>query len=168
MQVLICFVWHVKVDDHIDLLDIDSSTEEISGDHDSELALLELVVHLDSLGLLHRSEAGLRWEALLVDDFIQFLCVFLRLGEDDDLVKVEFIKQLNKLSNFLCLFKLHEILLESMKGKLSLLVDEELLWVLHVHSTYVLGLLGKSSREHHNLSVLTALHEDLLNLGSHV
>lgn len=168
MKVLISLIWHIKVDNNVDLLDIDSSSEEIGGDHDSELTLLELVVNLDSLGLLHRSEAGLGWESLLVDDFIQFLCVFLRLCENDDLVEIEFIKQLDKLSNFLCLLELHEILLESMKGKLSLFVDEKLLWILHVHSTYVLGLLGKSSREHHNLSVLTALHEDLLNLGSHV
>ena len=69
----------------------------------------------------------------------------MRLGKNDHLVEVKLIKQLDKLSDFLCLFELDEILLESMKGKLSLLVDEELLWVLHVHSTYVFSLLRKSS-----------------------
>lgn len=168
VQVLVRLVWHIEVDHHVDLLDVDASSEEVSRDHDPELALLELVVDLDSLGLLHRPETRLRWETLLVDDLIQLLCVVLRLGEDDHLVKVEVVQQLDELSNLLGFFQLDEVLLEAMKSQLLLLVNEELLWVLHVHPTYVLGPLGEGGREHHHLPVLAALHKDLLNLGSHV
>lgn len=53
MEVLVSFVWHVEVDDNVDLLDIDTSTVHVGGDHDSVLAFFEVVVDLDSLVLLH-------------------------------------------------------------------------------------------------------------------
>ena len=39
---------HVVVEDDVDLLDVDSSGEHVGGDHDSLLALLELLVPVDS------------------------------------------------------------------------------------------------------------------------
>ena len=93
----------------------------------------------------------------------------LGLGENDDLVEVNIVQKLDELSDFLGLLELDEVLLQAVKGQLGLLVDEELLWVLHVHPADVFGLGGKGGGEHHHLSVgRVALHEDLLHLGSHV
>jgi len=42
---------HVKVEDHIDLLNVNSSAEDISSNHDPVLELLEVIISLNSLFL---------------------------------------------------------------------------------------------------------------------
>ena len=49
VQVRIRLSRHVKVEDHIDLFDIDSSSEDVSSNHDPVLELLEVIVPLDSI-----------------------------------------------------------------------------------------------------------------------
>ena len=48
MQVRIRFVGHIVVDGHIDTLDIDTTTEDVGGDADTSLEVLELLVTLDT------------------------------------------------------------------------------------------------------------------------
>ena len=48
MEVLVGVVGHVVVDDDVDALDIDSATEEIGGDEDAGLELLEALVAGDA------------------------------------------------------------------------------------------------------------------------
>ena len=40
---------HVEVEDHIDSFNIDSSSEDVSGHHDSVFEGLEVIVSLDSV-----------------------------------------------------------------------------------------------------------------------
>jgi len=51
MQIGVRFLWHVKVENNIDLLHVDTSTEYVSCNHDSVLEVLELSVSLDSFFL---------------------------------------------------------------------------------------------------------------------
>ena len=46
---------HIKVEDNIDLLHIDTSAEDVSGNHDSVLEVLELSVSLDSNARLYQA-----------------------------------------------------------------------------------------------------------------
>jgi hypothetical protein len=48
MKVGVRLVGHIVVDRYVDTLDIDTSTEDISGDTDTRLELLELLVTLDT------------------------------------------------------------------------------------------------------------------------
>lgn len=43
---------------------------------------------------------------------------------------------------FLVFLESHIELLQTEEGKIFLLIDENLLWVLHVHSADILGLAG--------------------------
>lgn len=168
MQILVGFARHIEVDDDVDLLDIDTSTEQIRADHDSVLALLEARVDLNALGLRHGLAADDAGELLAADDLVQLLGVVLRLGEHDDLVEFEVVEQLNKLLNLLVLVELHVVLLETVQVELSVAVDVHFEGVLHEHLADLLCLLRQGGREHHDLSLGLAGHEDLLHLGSHV
>lgn len=66
--------------------------------------------------------------------------VLLSLRENNDLIEVKIIEKLDKLADLLGFFKLYEVLLQSMKGEFRFLVDEKLLGIFHIHSTYILGL----------------------------
>lgn len=92
MKVLIGFIWHVEVEDDIDLLDIDTSSEEVSGNHDSILAFLEILVDLDSFTLLKSSMACNWWETFFPDNFIQFLSILLSFCKHNDLVEIQVIE----------------------------------------------------------------------------
>ena len=48
VQVGVRVLWHVKVEDYVDLLDVNTSSEDVSGDHDSVLEGFEVIVSLDS------------------------------------------------------------------------------------------------------------------------
>jgi hypothetical protein len=52
VEVGIGLVGHVVVDGHVDALDIDTTTEDVSGDTDTRLELFELLVALDTMGEL--------------------------------------------------------------------------------------------------------------------
>lgn len=49
MEVGVGVLGHVVVDHHIDTLDIDTSSKQVGGNHDTGLELLELLVFLDSV-----------------------------------------------------------------------------------------------------------------------
>lgn len=169
VQVLIGLVWHIVVDDDVDLLNVDTSAKKIRAYHDSELALLELVVDKDTLVLRHGSVAGYGWETLVSDDLVEHLGPLLVLDENNDLIEVKLVEQVNELSVLLVVLKIHIVLLETVKGQLRLAVDKELKWVSHVHLASLLRLVSESGREHHNLPILrVSAHEDLLHLSSHV
>lgn len=101
MKVLVTLVCHIEVNDDVDFLNIDTSSEKIGGNHNSELGSLELVIDLDSLKLWHISIASNGWETFLADDFLQLLGIFLLTGENDDLVKIKVIKKFDELQNLL-------------------------------------------------------------------
>jgi len=92
MQVLVTLRGHVEIDDDIDFLNINTSSEEVGGNHDSLLSLLELVVYFDSLLLWHRSVAGDTWEPFSLDDLVQLLSILLGFSEHDYLVEVEIVQ----------------------------------------------------------------------------
>lgn len=48
MEVRVRVLGHVVVEDHIDLFHVDSSSKDVSSDHDSVLEVLELSVSFDS------------------------------------------------------------------------------------------------------------------------
>ena len=168
MEVLVWLSWHVVVNDHIDLFNINTSSEKIGRHQDSIFVLFELSVDSQSVFDLHGRVAGSTWEPGVTDDLVKFFGVFLSFHKDDNLVEVQIIEELDELLDFLVFLKSHVELLQTEEGEIFLLINENLLWVLHVHSADILSLRRHGGWEHHDLSVGVSSHEDLLNLGSHV
>lgn len=52
VEVGVSVTWHVVVDSQVDPLDVDTTTEDVGGDADSFVELLELLVTLDAKRLL--------------------------------------------------------------------------------------------------------------------
>ena len=102
------------------------------------------------------------------NDLVEFLGMLLLLGEDDNLVELEIIKQLDELPDLLVVVELDIVLLEAVQGQLGLVVDVQLEWVLAELLTNFLGALGQSGREHHHLPLRVGAHENTLNLLSHI
>lgn len=115
MQVLVRLSRHIVIDDDVDLLNIDSTTQQVSANHDSVLALLELVVHLESLGHSQAAETCYARKLLFLDDLIQLLGVLLLVREDDHLVELEVIQEIDQLHDLLLLVQLHVVLLQTVQ-----------------------------------------------------
>lgn len=144
MKILICLVWHVKVDNDIDSLNIDTSSEKVSANHDSVLTLLELLENSESLFLIHASATGNTWELLLLDDVVQLLSILVCFREDDHLVEVELVENINEFLNLLVLFQLDKVLLQTVEVQFGLTFDDEFEGLLHVKSADFLGLFSHS------------------------
>lgn len=170
MEILISLVGHVEVDDDVDSLNIDTSSEKIGADHDSVLAFFELLEYSESLAHVHVSATGDTWELLLLDDVVQFLSILVCFREDDHLVEVELVEDVHQLFDLLVFFELDEVLLQTVEVQFSLTFDDEFVRLLHVESANFLGGFRQGGGEHHNLQALLGRilrHEDFLDLLPH-
>ena len=109
-----------------------------------------------------------RREVALAQEFVKFSGSEGALDEDYDLVELKFIEQLIKLAVLLLLIKLDVVLLETVEGKLGLVIDVDFEWVLHELLADRSDLLGKCGAEHHDLLLGGGGAEDLLNIAAHV
>ncbi len=108
------------------------------------------------------------WEVAVDKDIVQLGTSNCAPYEDDDLVKGECVEKIVQLSVFLRLAKLDVILVQTVKGQLGFIVNEQLGWVLHELSADGANLLGESGAEHHDLLLRWRGTEDLLYVASHV
>lgn len=185
MQVRVCICGKIIVDSNVDLLDIDSSAKNVSGDADSLLEVLELFVAFDPshrqydyfqirrhsnlpLFLVDTRVNCNTWEVAVHKDIVQLGTSNCAPYEDDDLVEGECVEKIVQLSVFLRLAKLDVILIQTVKGQLGFVVNEQLGWVLHELSADGANLLGESGAEHHDLLLRWCGTEDLLYVASHV
>lgn len=168
MQVGVGVTRHVVIENDVDLLDIDSTTENLSGDKDSVLEFLEAIVDLDALLLGEVTVHGLGGEGLLVEDLSQLDGVGNSLNEDDHLVEVQGVNQVSQLSVLLVLVELHVVLLESVESEFALVLNEHFRRVAHELLASLLDVAGEGGSEHHNLLVVRGLLENVLDVASHV
>jgi len=118
VKILIWLVWHMEIDDDVDLLNVDTSTVHICGYHNSVFGLLEVIVDLDSLFLLHVTVTCNTWESFLLDDILKFSRILGMAYEDNDLVELKSIQKFNEFHDLLVVFELDVVLLKTMKRKL--------------------------------------------------
>jgi len=91
MEIGISLLRHIKVEDHIDLFNINTSTEYVCWHHDPVLELFEVIVPLYSLRLQQISVDRDAGEVILSQDFVQFDGVEDALHEDNDLIEHEWV-----------------------------------------------------------------------------
>lgn len=167
MEVRASLAWHVVVEHDIDLLNIDSSGEDIGGDQDSMLELLEAIVDLNSFLVWNLTMDSLGWDCSLIEHLHKLLCVGDRADKDDDLVELELVNQIHESLDLLAVLYVHIVLFKAVQGKLALVLNQNLNWIPHELFTCRLHLNVQSSREHHDLFVNWSFLEDLLDITSH-
>lgn len=177
----------IVIDRQVDALDIDTTTEDVGGDADALVEVLELLVAADTIfRVSYRPSPRLwdRWdlpllladtrvdsdgrEVALAQELVKLRSTQGALDEDDDLVELELIEQLVELAVLLALLQRNAVLLETVQGQLGVLVDVVLGRVLHELLADGLDLVGEGGREHHDLLLLRRGTEDLLDVTAHV
>ena len=129
----VVFLAHGKlvVDDESDLLDIDTTGEQVSRDQDSGRSLTELLHDQVSLRLLHVGVHASDGEVLLSHSLFEFFDSLLSVAVDQSLHDVEVSIKVDKHLN-LPLLLLHRniVLLDSLEGKV-LGLDQNLRGIAH-------------------------------------
>lgn len=176
----------IVVDGQVDTLDIDTTAEDVGGDTDTLVELLELLVALDTVGKLAicHSDSGTginiplfladtgvdsdTGEVALAEQLVKLVGALGALDEDDDLVELKVVEELIQLAVLLLLAQLNVVLLQSVKGELSVVIDVNLERVAHELLANGTDFLGESGAEHHNLLVGGGGTENLLDITAHV
>lgn len=168
MEVGVGCVRDVVVDDDVDTGDIETTGKDVSGDENALVELLEGLVLGNTIRLFHRSVNGDTGEVALLQQLVELLSAGNRLDKDADLVELEGIQEVVELAVLLGLGDSNVVLLETVEGELSLVIDVNLERVLHELLAGDAGVLAQGSREHHNLLVVGGGPEDLLDVAAHI
>lgn len=125
MEVGLLGDWEIEVNDHVNLGEVHSSSEEIIGDKDSSLLFLELSV--DILSLTHL-QSGVSEEVIKIG-FLKVLREIgdsLRVGgEDDSLVIVGSLQDVLESVDLLVFFDIVSELVQSVQYQLGLVLDDD-------------------------------------------
>lgn len=123
MQVLICCIRHVVVDDDVYSFEVDSSSEDVCRDENSRLVLLEFVVPVEALLLVQTAVDRHRREVALAQQLVELLCSSHAVDENNNLIEVQHVQQIVQLAVLLLLAQFHVVLLQAVQSELRLVVD---------------------------------------------
>lgn len=186
MQVGAGIAGQIVVDGQVDALNIDTTSEDISGNADTLLEILELLVAADTIYRvsllsirastcsnvpLFLADAGVDSdgrEVAFAQKLIQFVRTSSALDKDNNLVELQIIEQVVQLAVLLLLIQLDVVLLESVQSELCVLVDVMLCRVLHELAADGLDVLSQGSGEHHHLLMRRCGTEYVLDVSAHV
>jgi hypothetical protein len=129
MEVSIGVLGHVIVEDNVDTLNIHPAAEQVGGDQDAALEVLEQLVPLETLFLVHRTVNVNGGKVLLFQQGRQGNATLDRFDEDDDLVELQRIQQIEQLAIFLRLAQFDVVLLETVQGQLGFIINEDFEWL---------------------------------------
>jgi len=123
VKVSIRTIGHIVVNYYVNSLDIYAPPEEISGNHDSRLEILEFTVAVNPLLLAQTSMNTNGWEIALLQQLVELPRAAYGLHENHQLVKLQGIEQVHKLSVLLLLLQRYVVLLQPVKCKLAAIVN---------------------------------------------
>jgi len=158
----------VVVDGQVDSLNVDTTAEDVGGDTDSLVELLEFLVALDTLLLTDSRVKCDTGEVAFTEQLVQLGRSKGALDEDDDLVELETVQQVVELPILLAFTQPNGVLLKTVEGELGFVVDEDLERISHELSANGSDLLGKSRAEHHDLFLGRSRAENLLHVTTHI
>ena len=90
------------------------------------------------------------------------------LDENDDLIELEGIEQVVELSVLLALVESDGVLLQTVQGKLGLIINIDFHGISHEFLADWSDLLRECGAEHHDLLLSGSGSEDFLDVSSHV
>lgn len=177
----------IVVDSEVDALDINTTAEDVGGNANALVELLEFLVTTDTIMKSVFCSDAQQWsvrnipllladtrvnrdggEVALAKQLVQLSGAESALDEDNDLVELKLIQQLVQLPVLLLLLKGNVVLLKTVEGQFGILIDIVLGRVLHKLAADRLDLIGQGSRKHHHLLLLRSRTEDLLYVAAHV
>ena len=159
---------HIVVDDNVNSFDVNTATEEVGGDEDAEVEVLEALEALNSFFLGHATVDADGGEVAVFEESVELDGARNGLDEDDQLVEIEGVEEVDELAVFGFLFKLHVELLQAVQGELGGFVDVDFEGVLHEFLADGAHALVEGGGKHHHLLVMGSLHEDLLDITTHL
>lgn len=186
VQVRVGVGGEIVIDGEVDALDINTTAEDISGNTDTLVELLELLVALDTRWRSANCPGQCRTrmdlpllladtrvncdtgEVALAQQLVQLVGTLGALDEDDNLVELEVVQKLIQLAVLLLLVELDVVLLQAVEGELGIIIDIDLQRVAHELLADGTNLLGEGGTEHHNLLVGGSCTEDFLDITAHV
>lgn len=151
MQVSLRIPRVVKVDHHVDCVDVDASSEQVSRDETASVALLEVVVDPVSVLLIHPRMDVEAAVAQRVDLLRQQFDSLPSVAEDDGLRDLELVEERREAVELLFLLEVGVILCQAFQCELVTRSDEERL--LYEPLLEALDLLGVSGAEQPNLGL---------------
>lgn len=165
MDVVLLLLGKLKVDNESNLLDIDTTSEHISGDKDTHGTRSELLHHDFTLLLVHLTVHAGNDEVLLGHAALELVDSALRVTVDDGLVDVQVGVQVQQNVHLpLLLLDSDIVLMDTLESKV-LLLDENLCWVPHEMLGQAQNIGGQRSREEADLNVGGEELENVLNLA---
>jgi hypothetical protein len=168
VEVGIGSIGDIVVDDNVHTRDIETTGENIGGDEDTLVELLEGLVAGNTLLLGHRTVNADTGEVALNQQLVELLGALNRLDKDAHLVELKRVQKVVQLAVLLVLGNADKVLLKTVEGELGLVVDVNLERVLHELLADKTDLLVQGSREHHNLLVVGSLTENALDIAAHI
>jgi hypothetical protein len=184
MEVGIGIAWKIVVDGQVDTLNINTTTENVSGNANTLAKLLELLITLDTRRELvctseNNSEclpliltdSGVHsngWKVTLSEKSIKLGGAKRALDEDDNLVELQLVKKLVQFAVLFLLIQLDIILLETVKSELGLVINVDFKRILHELLANWSNFLGECGAEEHDLLLGWSSTEDILDVAAHV
>jgi len=168
MQVRVSIRREIVVDGKVDAFDIDTTAKDVGSNTDALVEVLELLVAANTLLLGHAGVDSDGGEVALAQELVEFSSTLGALDKDDDLVELELVQKIIKLTVLLTLFQLDIILLKTVEGELGVLINIVLGRVLHELLADGLDIVRQGGGEHHDLLLLGSGAEDLLDVTTHV
>ena len=164
MDVVLLLDGELVVDDETNLLDINTSSKQVSGDEDSDGTLSELFHDDVSLDLVHLSVHDGDSEFLFSHGLLKLFDSFLCVTVDKSLVDIQVSVQVEEDVHLpLLLLDSNVILSDTFEGKIFGL-DENLGGVSHEMLGELEDVLGKGGGEEGDLDISGEALEDVLNL----
>merc|ERR1719264_2520225 len=168
VQVCVSVLRHVVVEHNVDSLNIHATAEQVGGNKNSLLEVLELLIPGQPLLLAHPPVDGDGGEVLLNQQLSQGHAALHRLDENNHLVELQHIKKLKQLPVLLRVLQLDIVLPQPVQGELGLIVDVHLHRVLHELLADWSDVLGEGGAEHHHLLLVGSSAENLLHVAPHI
>jgi hypothetical protein len=130
MEIGVRVLGHVVVDDDVHALDIDTTSKEVGGDHDSRAEGLEVAITGNSFLLLQVRMDADGGEVALTKEAGQLFSSLARANEDDQLVEFDRVHEFDETSVLLFFLNFDVVLLKSVEGEFGAFdVDfQGLLW----------------------------------------
>jgi hypothetical protein len=114
---------HIVVDDNVDTFEVDTTTEDISGDKNTRLVFLEVVVHLQTFFLRHTTIDASRREVAFAEELVQFLATTNIVDKNDDLVEFESIQEIGKLAVLFRFSEFDVVLKKTVESEFGLIIN---------------------------------------------
>lgn len=164
MDVILLLEGELVVDDETDLLDIDTSSQEISGDEDTGGPGTELLHDHVTCHLVHLTVHNGDTEVVLLHFLGELSYALLSVAVDQSLVDVEVAVEIEEDVHLpFLLFYGDIVLLNTFEGEL-LVLDKNLGGLSHEMLGHLQDVNGHGSREESDLDLAGEVLEDVLDL----